>query len=341
MDTLKNPQVQDTSHSFTHHLEDQERNFIRQLAQELPTIDVGHLDDDALLTEIALASKKVPERLARTLIAFRKNSNDYGTLLFRNLPIDETLPPTPSDGRVCRNKTTSISEATLAMLMMWLGEPIAYQDEKEGALIQNVCPVQGQEHRQENTGSVYLEFHTEDGFHPFKPDFIGLLCLKPDHQHIARTGTASIRKILQNLDEQTISLLRKPLYHIRLASSFTKDLTSATYSDLLPILSSDYQEPELCMDGHAMEAITPEAEQAMEALEGALKGALIEVALKPGDLIIIDNRVVAHTRTAFQPQYDGNDRWLQRMFVVQDFRRSRMGRPAGSHVCFPLVVQPN
>ncbi|HEU5199578.1 MAG TPA: hypothetical protein VFU32_08070, partial [Ktedonobacterales bacterium] len=76
MDTLKNPQVQDTSHSFTHHLEDQERNFIRQLAQELPTIDVGHLDDDALLTEIALASKKVPERLARTLIAFRKNSND-------------------------------------------------------------------------------------------------------------------------------------------------------------------------------------------------------------------------------------------------------------------------
>jgi len=339
MNTRENPQVHDTSHGFTFNLEDQERSLIKQLAQGLPTIDVRRLDDDALLTDIALASKRIPERLARTLIAFRKNSNEYGTLLFRSLSVDATLPPTPADGRICLNKPTSMSESSLAMLMMWLGEPIAYQDEKEGALIQNVCPVLGQENRQENTGSVYLEFHTEDGFHPFKPDFVGLLCLKADHNNIARTGTASIRKILRNLDKETISVLRKPLYHIRLASSFTKDLTTVNYSSLLSILSGDQSEPELCMDGHAMEAITPEAEQAMEALEAALKEALIEVALVPGDLLIIDNRVAAHTRTAFQPRYDGQDRWLQRMFVVQDFRRSRMGRPAGSHACFPLAVE--
>lgn len=341
MNTPQNPQVQDSSTSFTLHLDDQERSLIKQIAQGLPTIGVRRLDDDALLTDFALASKRIPDRPARTLIAFRKNSNDYGTLLFRNLPIDDTLPLTPADGRISLNKTTSISEASLAILMMWLGEPIAYQDEKEGALIQNVSPVQGQEHRQENTGSVYLEFHTEDGFHLFKPDFVGLLCLKSDHDHIARTGSASIRKVLQHLDEETISLLRKPLYHIRLASSFTKDVTTVKYSSLLPILSGDLSEPELCMDGHAMEAITPEAEQAMETLEAALKKALIEVALVPGDLLIIDNRVAAHTRTAFQPRYDGQDRWLQRMFVVQDFRRSRVGRPAGSHACFPLAVETN
>jgi len=325
--------------SFTVHLEDQEQHLVRQIAQELPTIDVGSLDDDALLTTIALASKRIPERLARTLIMFRKNSNDYGTLLFRNLPIDEMLPSTPADGRICRCKTTSISESSLALLMMWLGEPIGYLDEKEGALIQNVCPVQGQENRQENTGSVYLEFHTEDGFHPFKPDFVGLLCLKSDHHHVARTGTASIRKILAHLDEETIAWLRKPLYHIRLASSFTKDLTTVKYSSVLPILSGNDGEPELCMDGHAMEATIPEAQHAMDTLEAALKAALFEVVLLPGDLLIVDNRVAAHTRTAFQPQYDGNDRWLQRMFVVQDFRRSHISRPAGSHVCLPLMVE--
>ncbi|SEM63485.1 hypothetical protein SAMN05444354_12017 [Stigmatella aurantiaca] len=48
------------------------------------------------------------------------------------------------------------------------GKP--YSDEKEGVLIQNICPVAGHEAKQENTGSTYLGFHTEDGFHPDKPD---------------------------------------------------------------------------------------------------------------------------------------------------------------------------
>ena len=39
------------------------------------------------------------------------------------------------------------------------------------------------------------------------------------------------------------------------------------------------------------------------------------VCLKPGDVLLMDNRKGAHGRTAFTAFYDGHDRWLQRVYV--------------------------
>jgi L-asparagine oxygenase len=325
--------------NFTVTLNDDEQQALRAAIEGLPPLRVEDLDDDALFTRVELARREVPERLAERLIDFRKNSNEYGTLLFRNLPVDEDLPPTPDDGRVARDKDSHVSEGALLLLMMHLGDPIAYSDEKEGALIQNICPVKGKETRQENTGSVYLEFHTEDGFHPHKPDFLALYCLRQDHDGVARTATASVRRALGSIPGQAVSLLRRPLYRIRLASSFSGDGEGARYSRPMPVLSGDLLEPELCVDLHAMEALDPAAEDALAALDAALKEVVVDHALEPGDMFVVDNRVAAHARTGFEPRYDGNDRWLQRLFVVQDLRRSRASRPGAGHVAVPLTVE--
>jgi L-asparagine oxygenase len=39
-----------------------------------------------------------------------------------------------------------------------------------------------------------------------------------------------------------------------------------------------------------------------------------------------------HGRVAFTPRYDGYDRWLHRVFVHLDHRRSRPARPANGAV---------
>jgi len=320
-------------------LTDEERDTIHGIIDGLPELDLLSMDDDQLFTQIELAQKYVPDRIARMLIDFRRNSNQYGTLLFHNLPVDPTLPPTPGDGRVSRAKTSHVSEYGLLLMMMFLGEPIAYADEKEGMLIQNICPVKGNEEKQENTGSVYLEFHTEDGFHPYKPDFLGLTCLRSDHDRIAKTISASVRNALHRVPSKAISILRQPFYRIRLSSSFTSNGGPALYSAPMAVLSGDVLEPELCIDFHAMEAMNVAAHVAMDLLKNALMEVAIDCALLPGDLIIVDNRVAAHARTSFRPRFDGEDRWLQRLFVVHDFRRSRGSRPQGRHVCTPLTVE--
>src|SRR4029077_3337652 len=116
---------------------------------DLPSINVDAWDDE-LITEVELRSRHIPNHLAKLLSQFRKHSNDDGMLLLRNLPIDHNLPPTPSGGDTSLEKTSYISEYVLLAIMLHLGEPIAYEDEKNGMLIQNICPVRGKEDTQEN-----------------------------------------------------------------------------------------------------------------------------------------------------------------------------------------------
>lgn len=335
---IQSERVCDTYHDHLLELTNEERSRVETALEGLPPLDVCSLDDD-LITEVELRSGYIPERLVSRLIHFRKNSNENGMLLIRNLPIDHHLPPTPDDGGISREKTSYLSEYVLLAQMLHLGEPLGYADEKNGALIQNICPVRGKEDAQENCGSTYLEFHTEDAFHPHRPDFIGLLCLKPDHDHIAATAAASIRRALSIVPSKVQEILRQPLYRIRLSSSFTGDATQTVFSHCLPVLSGDVLEPDLSVDFYGMEALTHSGHVALKTLEKALLKVAVEHRLVTGDLMIVDNRVAAHARTAFQPRHDGQDRWLQRLFVVHDFRRSRASRPRDSHICTPLPIE--
>lgn len=313
---------------------------LREVIRRLPRIVDLAAVDARWLDEVDLARRHLPERLLRALIAFRRSGNDSGALIVRNLPTDPILPPTPADGRPSKAKETSFSEYTLLLAMLSLGEPIAYFDEKEGALIQSICPVKGREQLQENTGSTYLEFHVEDGFHPHKPDYLGLVCVRGDRDHQALTVTASIRRVLRRLPWRAVELLSRPLFRLRLSSSFGA-AAEPRFVGPLPVLTGHYLEPDMCVDHFLMEATTPEAQWALELLKRLLIDAAEPIDLQPGDMILIDNRTAAHGRTGFAPRYDGQDRWLQRMFVVQDARRSAGSRALGSAQCVPLSVELN
>ncbi|GHO86474.1 TauD/TfdA family dioxygenase [Dictyobacter formicarum] len=319
-------------------LNDDEKDSIRAITDRLSLWDIANLDTDDIFTQVQIAQKEIPHSLASTLIDFRRNSNNYGTLLIRNLPVDHALPPTPNGNQKAFSKT-SVSEYALLMLMMYLGEPIGYADEKEGAIIQNTFPVAGQEERLENTGSVYLDFHTESCFHPNKPDYVGLFCLRSDHDQIARTASASIYRAIHKVPSKLISILRQPLYRARVSTAYVKPGEPALYSPFMPILSGDTVEPDLCVNFFGMEAKNPIAQLAFDSLKAALLQVAVDCVLLPGDLLIVDNRVAAHGRTGFHPRYDGNDRWLQRLFVVEDFRLSKPSRYRGKHVCLPLSVE--
>ncbi|HYU86952.1 MAG TPA: TauD/TfdA family dioxygenase [Kribbellaceae bacterium] len=294
---------------------------------------LGH---PALLAEVELATRSLPERLLARLIDFRTAGNDAGTLLLRNLTVHEPLPPTPaSDAAAPDWSALPVSTLTQLAVMTVLGEVIAYADEKDGRLVQDVCPVAGAEQRQENTGSRLLELHTEDGFHPYKPELISLFCLRPDHDGIAATVTGSARAALRAMPADCHRTLRAPVYRIRFSSSFTGD-GPARYSGVMPVLSGPADDPDLCVDFHAMEAVRADGAAALARLRTAMQHALIGAVLRPGDLIVVDNRVAVHGRTDFNPRYDGADRWLRRCFAVADLRPSRGVRPDNSRVLAPI-----
>lgn len=296
------------------------------------------MDRFEVLAEIEQAGRFLPRRMVRALSLFRRDGNLHGTLVVRNLPIDGPAVPTPVEGAV--HDWSGVSSATVLQLAVvsWIGDVIAYADEKEGRLVQDVVPVRGAEERQENSGSVLLELHTENGFHPFKPDYLTMLCLRPDHDRMALTTSASIQRAQPLMSARALDILRRPDFRIRVSSSFGggAQVGAAIPALRVPVLSRSRVRPELVADFHAMDPIGPAAAAALAELREALMAVMVGSVLDAGDLMIVDNRVAVHGRTSFRPRYDGSDRWLRRCFAVSDLRASRDGRPPDSHVCRPL-----
>ncbi|WP_051886754.1 TauD/TfdA family dioxygenase [Streptomyces hygroscopicus] len=319
---------------------DQLRKVATEIADALPRTglaDPALLDDPELLAETELAARWFPPRAARALSRFRRSGNPYGTLLVRNVPLDDDVPPTPADGVAPDWTRLPLATAVQLAAVTWLGDVIAYADEKAGRLVQDIVPVRGAERRQENSGSVMLELHTEDGFHPYKPDFVTLLCLRGDHERRAATTSGAITRALPRLPEESVSVLRRPLFRIHHSSSFGASGTgTGTVSPPLPVLSGPPAAPELVVDFHAMEPVDEAAARALGELRDAMCAVLVGAVLKAGDLLVVDNRAAVHGRSDFRPRYDGRDRWLRRCFAVADLRRSRGVRAAGSQVCAPL-----
>ncbi|MHC0432446.1 TauD/TfdA family dioxygenase [Streptomyces sp. O3] len=278
------------------------------------------LHDTDLLRAVELAAAALPTPVRKELISFRDSGNSSGSLLLRGLPVG-SLPATPD--RVEDEPVWSdVPVATLTQLMVMsvLGRSFSYSDEKSGHLVQDVCPKKGAENRQENSGSVLLELHTEDGFHPNPPHFLSLTCLRGDHEGVAATVTCGIRDALPLLDAETIATLREPEFRTRFSTSFVHDGSIEVLTDPGPVLTGSEESPELRVDFHGTVATTPRAQGALDRLEQAMMQSLKGLVLQAGDLIIVDNRQAVHGRTGFTPQYDGADRWLRRSFAVTDLR---------------------
>lgn len=199
------------------------------------------------------------------------------------------------------------------------GYPISFIQEQKGYLIQNIIPVFKTETEQISTSSkVELALHTEAAFHPHKPDYVMLLCLRGDDS--AATTLACVDKIISLLDRDTIDCLSQPWFVTGVDKSFERPFDN-NFSDITtPILFFDKNKNEYKMiyDHDLMKPTNNFAGLALELFNDAIKNSIEEVYLSAGDLLLIDNSKVIHGRKPFQPKYDGTDRWLQRLLVKKE-----------------------
>ncbi|WP_431676666.1 TauD/TfdA family dioxygenase [Kitasatospora sp. KL5] len=287
------------------------------------------VDDPQWVAAARAAWSELPLSVRQKVHEFRRRPGAAGTLLIRNLPLgDAPIPSTPAvNGSVQRE--TTVAAAVLMMLACGLGDPAAFRAEKSGALVQDVVPVPGQEDFQGNAGSVALMMHNENAFHEHRPDFVMLLCLRADHEQIAGLRTSCIREALPLLTAETREALSLPEFSTQPPPSFG---TGGAATPPHAVLFGDPDDPDIRVDFAATSGLGPRAEKALTELEAALDRVSRTVRLVPGELAVVDNRTTLHGRTAFRPRYDGQDRWLQRAFVLNDLRRSRDHRPDDGYV---------
>lgn len=290
-------------------------------------------DLDEFLLEATLAFHELPKRVKRVIVRFKREGNVEGCLLVRGLPVDPDLPDTPPDSDRSPSKVTFRSEIALGAVAGALGEAIGYLQEKRGEIFQNVCPTPLNEREWSSESSkAFLPFHTETAFHPFMPSYVLLYCLRADTENGARTLIASVRHLYPSLNAQEQELLWEPVFETGIDYSFGSDTGKRGGGPVTPVCYGAREDPYFRFDPGLMRSDSPAAEELLAKLEQMAEKSARYVTLVPGDLLILDNRRAIHARTTFSARYDGRDRWLQRVFVVDSLTDSADDRAYLSRV---------
>jgi len=328
----------------------EENTSIHALLHHL-TSKYSSAEDPDFLREASIYAHELPRRIRSFLNDFKLSERSPGICLISGYSLDDTkLGKTPPHWKDKPALSRALEEEMLLVLYgSLLGDVFGWATEQDGHIVHDVFPIKGNEDKQISTSSEQtIWWHTEDAFHAFSGDYVGMFCLRNWDQ--VATTFASLADI--HLSREHLEVLFEPRYIIRPdishqqtneapAPEQTKGRESLhiaqqriqhmeTNPDKVAVLFGHPESPYLRIDPYFMEYLEEDevAQQALEALIKLIDEALCDVVLQPGDCCLIDNCRTVHGRQAFKPRYDGTDRWLKRTCVTRDLRKSRRARNA-------------
>ncbi|TMR90395.1 guanitoxin biosynthesis L-enduracididine beta-hydroxylase GntD [Nonomuraea basaltis] len=286
------------------------------------------------------AYRHLPQGLLDFLMAFHHQESSPWVVV-RGLGVDdESIGPTPPHwGRQADPATTAREELFLALLGCLIGDVFGWSTLQHGHLVHNVLPIRDQEREQSGHGSLDdLAWHTEDGFHQFRCDYLGLMAMRNDG--LVPTTVSAVDEV--RLSPEQAAILRQPYFLIYPDNEHLQQRTRENgytrmpppgpdrWSEAAPsaVLFGDPRQPYLRIDPYYMTALpgNDKAASSLKALTDQLEAGLRNLVLTPGDLAFVDNYRAVHGRRAFPPRYDGRDRWLKKVTVTRDLRKSRRVR---------------
>jgi Fe(II)/alpha-ketoglutarate-dependent arginine beta-hydroxylase len=321
-------------------LEKDEARFLQDFSLTLSE-RYSSSEDEKLLDDSAVLAHEIPLRIKQAVNRFRLEDSESWLVLRGHLVDQQRIGLTPVDWRNRPLRGAACPEEILLILYSaLLGDPFGWRTQQDGRLIHEVFPIQKDKHAQLGTGSSeVLTWHTEDAFHPFRADYLLLFAMR-NHD---RVPTTVGRLDLKSIHSDLIQVLFEERFIIRPDESHLPHNNTAAESgnaafdqissmqsnpNLVAILEGDRASPYVRLDPYFMD--TPhgdhEARAALKAIISAIDANMSEVALQSGDLLFLDNRRAVHGRPAFRAKFDGSDRWLKRINVTRDLRKSRYAR---------------
>jgi hypothetical protein len=239
-------------------------------------------------------------------------------------PVDDSkIGKTPAHWRKDSGGSSTMEEEVFLNLCgALLGDVIAWSHQRDGLICQDLVPIESHKDEMLGSGSEReLVWHTEDARYPYRGDYIGLMCLRnPD---AVPTTFASIDEV--QLDPDQVEVLFEPRFVFRPDPSHPTD----SEPEKAPVLFGDPRSPYVRFDPYCMDR--PEAEEARSAMDYLIRAIdenLTGVALVAGECLFIDNYKAVHGRSSFKARFDGTDRWLKRINIARDLRKSRGVRKA-------------
>ncbi|HEX7333135.1 MAG TPA: guanitoxin biosynthesis L-enduracididine beta-hydroxylase GntD [Pyrinomonadaceae bacterium] len=314
------------------------------------------VDDLDFLLEVSFFAHELPRRLRRFLTEFKLLEPPAGVCLISGYPINQNkIGSTPSHWNDKAAVSRTLEEEMLFILCAsLLGEPFGWVTQQDGHIIHEVLPIKEYAQEQISVGSEQtIWWHNEDAFHPYRGDYVGLMCLRnPDN---VATTVAPVDAM--DLEHSQFKVLFEPRFTIlpdkshqkeanteapehdgeSLELAFQKIAEMGIGREKVPILIGTPDSYYIRIDPYFMDSLDhdEEARAALDKLVNTIDERLNQVVLQPGDICFIDNYKAVHGRESFRAKYDGTDRWLKRINITRDLRKSRGSR---SHTASRLIA---
>lgn len=321
---------------------------IKPLLEELTT-RYDSAEDREFLNNSAVYARKLPGSVHQFLNDFKQLERSAGVCVISGYTIDNIeIGKTPPHWKQKPGISDSLEEEMVLVLFgSLLGELIGWSTQQQGRIVHDVIPIKENENSQLGTGSKnLLWWHTEDAFHPLRGDYLVLMCLRnPDK---IPTTFACVDKT--HVDQKYLDVLFQPRFFIRPDDSHSvenrelrhpdakpDDLLDISYAKLgqmadnpeaIAALYGDPDIPYIRIDPYFMSSMCgdKEAQEALAVLIKAMEDNIREEILEAGSFLFIDNYRTVHGRKPFIARYDGTDRWLKRINITRDLRKSRAAR---------------
>jgi L-asparagine oxygenase len=308
---------------YTIRFTQEESEIMRDLASRIK--NSPSLNPEEFCKEAKKLSEIIPHRIREHFGEFAEKGSRNGYLLIQTGIKNNIL--TPVNNTLKAGENTELAKIQ-AILIHSISEMIAYEAEGFGYLFQDIVPVKSMSHEQTSIGSnTELEIHTEQAFSKLRPDILCLSCLRGDPN--AFTYILPVYKIIDQMTTKEKELLREQLWKIGVDLSFKlhgKEFAEGEIRGPIPIIYGDKNDPYLTFDQDLMFSFNETGEYLIKKIENIYYKDRFQHNLRPGEIILIDNRRAVHGRSPFFPKYDGNDRFLVRCFSTFDYKKSAYAR---------------
>ncbi len=301
--------------------------------------DFDSAEDPRFLLDAPVYARELPRRVQEHLNRFRRTEPGYA--IISGYPVEDAeVGPTPGHWNELTTPSPTLERDLLLVLFSaLLGDVFGWATQQDGRMVHDVLPIKANEGQQLGSAAdVLLDWHTEDAFHPHRPDWVVLACLR----NPTDTPTTIALADDLRLPAEDIRVLFEPRFRILPDNSHLPQHNSATGADFdavqrlladspsIPLMWGDPDRPYMRVDRsfwRVADTADAEAVRALAAFTAEIERKLRDVVLRPGDFCFLDNYKVAHGRKPFPARYDGTDRWLKRVCVTRDLRKSRTDRP--------------
>lgn len=205
-----------------------------------------------------------------------------------------------------------------ALMAALLGTPVGYSSQRSGRRLNNIIPTQGLESvPNSSSGSKYdFGFHTEDAFHEFKGDYLGLVCIRNDEGAVTS---------FVSMNEMKLSpLLKAALFRqdFVIGNNPIHELPEGHKHSRNSILYGSWERPYMRINVNNTVGVDRNAQYALVELVEAMNAARERVVLERGDFFYLDNLYTAHARDSYAPNWGSRARWLSRFIISKDVRKS-------------------